>query len=92
MPISLNKLISGFVHFRSYVNFDLCWSGNCERYDYYSCWDAYVYAHHINSNNQTTSSCKLQTAESKDSEYSAEKSTNKYQIGENVNWWKCKLV
>ena len=24
MPILLNKLISGFVHFRNYVNFDLC--------------------------------------------------------------------
>ena len=64
--------------------------GNCERYTYYSCWDAYVYAHDINSNNQTISSCKLQTAESSKSEYSAEKSTEKYKIGENVNWYKKK--
>jgi len=63
---------------------------NCERYDYYSCWDGYVYAHYVDNNNQTTSSCKLQTIESSNSEYSAEKSVEQYKIGENVNWYKRK--
>ena len=65
--------------------------GYCERYNKYICWDAYVYARHINNNNQTTSSCILQTAESYNSEYSAERSTQKYKIDENVKWFKKKI-
>lgn len=62
----------------------------CKSYQYYSCWDAYVYAQNLNNYNQTTSSCKLQTASSQSYEYSAEKSTDKYSIGEKVNWYKRK--
>lgn len=64
--------------------------GNCKQTYYYSCWDAYVFAHHKNSNNQTTSSCKIQTANSYTSEYMAEQTTKKYDIGEKVDWYKKK--
>ena len=64
--------------------------GKCKQTDYYTCWDAFVFAHHINSKNETTSNCKIQTADSYTSQYYAEKTTNKYDIGEKVNWFKNK--
>ena len=65
-------------------------NGKCERTDYHSCWDGYVYARNVNNNNQTTSRCKLKTIDSAISEYNANKSIKKYKIGEHVNWYRKK--
>jgi hypothetical protein len=90
------NIFNGIVY-KTVINEETCSSciiyydnGICQIYNDYSCWDAYVYAHYINNNNQTTSSCKLQTAFSESSEYNAEKSLDIYYIGENVNWYKKK--
>ncbi len=75
--------------------------GECESYQYYSCWDGYLYASEKNKLTQTDTSlsnlsipsgskCELKTASSIDSEYKVKKSMNSYNYGDKVRWYKYK--
>ena len=64
-------------------------NGNCISYSYYSCWDAYVYAETTN-NTESRSTCYIQTASEVRSEYHAKQTTNKYNYGSDVDWYRNK--
>ncbi len=60
---------------------------HCVRHESYTCYNAYVYAYKTNNTNNNNY-CHLQTANGDKSETSAINSYKKYDVGDNVNWYK----